>query len=706
MDLKTEIGARREYLLLFAVFLIALALRLTTARYDLLLGADPWYHFKIANILLETGKYPMYEYYSRYPFGESVGSPPGLYYTSVYLYKLIGFTGISFFRIFQLLPAIIGSFVIVPLYLLSKELYIKKIGFLTALLFAISPAGIERGLAGFYRGDAFMLFTMLFAFYFFICSTKKNTYYSLPAALFVFFSGLLWSGWPFVFAILTLAFIFGVLANYYQNRNSNELIISYTITCGLGLLLLFLFKLGFYRYEESLKETGIFILGFKILLIVIASMIILEIINRSLKKQTLKPWIPVAFLLITLVAAYNGGYFQRILEEYHRSLESVRGIGLTLVYLPTHVWRLGISEQQAVNLDNLTHIYSVLLVIFPIGSLFVLKERLSFTKAFSLAFVAISASLLIFQIRFAFLAAPALCLLGAFVLYYLLMRGNWKRYASMILVFSFVFANTYAAASFSSSIEPLVSDDLNEALTWIKQNTPEDSVVLSWWDYTGPILAIADRRTVTHTAPSGIVESTSLALRTSNETQAIEILSSMNEDFTLQDMKIDYLLIDYRMYLLWPKISMFEPFVNRPITVENRNLADSMLSKLYLKRDTENFELVFENDDVKVYKPIFNYTKIVEINAGRYYSKGEEVRIGIKTKSNEFESAVLEVNVSDPEKTLIFTKEEQIEGTSQRDIYFTLPDNSAKGTYVISAELYSPQIKKMHSMGREFIVIN
>lgn len=702
-----SVRRHREYIVLFSIFLLALALRLTTARYDLLLEADPWYHFKIASILLESGKYPIYEYYSRYPFGEYVASPPGLYYTPVYIYKLIGFTGISFFRVFQLLPALTGALIILPLHLLTRELFNKKIGFLTVFLFAFSPAGIERSLAGFYRGEVFMLFTMLFAFYFFICSVKKSVYYSIPAALCVFFSSLFWSGWPLILTILTSAAILGVFANYYKNTRSDELIISYAITCGFGLFLIYLFKLGFYRYEHNLVETGVFTFGFILLLLAVASIIILEAVNRSLKKHTLKLWLPVAFAAIAVMAAFSAGLPQRILQEYYRSLESVRGIGLTFVYLPTHVWRLGIAEQQSVSLDYLLGIFSVLLVIAPFGFLFMLREKSSLSRAFSLSFITVLLSLLVFQVRFTFLAAPALCLLGAFTVHYLLARKDWSRYVSLTLVFLLFSANVYAADNFSSSIEPVVSDDLHEALKWIEQNTPEDSIILSWWDYTGPIMAVADRRTVTHTAPSGIVESTSLALRTSDENQSLEILGSMNEDFVLRDMKIDYILVDSRMYSLWPKILMFEPFVNRPTIVENRDLSDSMLSRLYFKRDIENFELVYENENVKVYRPAFNYTRIVEIETNRYHKIGEEIKTSIKTKSNDgLESANLVINVLDSRGDIIFTKDEKVEVNTQTDVSFTLPSDSIKGTYTISAELYNLQNGEIHSMKRGFILIS
>jgi asparagine N-glycosylation enzyme membrane subunit Stt3 len=50
MDIKRICRTNKEYIILLGILLIALALRLYTARFDYLLGADPWY-------------------YSRYPFG-------------------------------------------------------------------------------------------------------------------------------------------------------------------------------------------------------------------------------------------------------------------------------------------------------------------------------------------------------------------------------------------------------------------------------------------------------------------------------------------------------------------------------------------------------------------------------------------------------------------------------------------------------------
>jgi dolichyl-diphosphooligosaccharide---protein glycosyltransferase len=41
-----------------------------------------------------------------------------------------------------------------------------------------------------------------------------------------------------------------------------------------------------------------------------------------------------------------------------------------------------------------------------------------------------------------------------------------------------------------------IIDDFREAYYWLRQNTPEDSVVMSWWDYGYQIAGFADRPTL------------------------------------------------------------------------------------------------------------------------------------------------------------------------------------------------------------------
>ena len=688
MDLKTEIRARREYFLLFAVFLVALALRLTTARYDLLLGADPWYHFKMANILLESGKYPMYEYYSRYPFGESVGSPPGLYYLPVFIYKIIGFTGISFFRTFQLLPAVFGSLTVVPIYFFIKELYNEKVGFITSLLLAISLASIERGLSGFYRGDVFMLFFMLWALYFFVRSLSKGVAFSFLTGFSMFLAGLFWNGWPIILVVLTVGTILGIAINYFKGNPAHRLIVFYGFASFSGLLLLYLFRYLFYRYEIPLQETGIFFTSFKLLFAVLLAMSLLEILNITQKRKSTRLLIPAVALLVAAGLAFKLGYFD-YLAGLGRFKDTTKGVALMEV--PTYVWRLGISEQRPVTLTYLTHTYNLPVLLAPIGAILV------FRNFFALSYALVSLSFLIFQIRFTFIAAPVICLLAALVLNHALKK---RRRLSAVFILLIILPNTYASINSSSAVEPLVTEDLSEALEWIEHNTPNDSVILSWWDYTGPIVSIANRRTVTHTAPSPIVEGTALMFRTSNETLALHIARNLKEGGDIKDT-VDLILIDERIYLLWPRIQQFEPFYYRGVEVNNNMLSDSMLAKFFQKKNLEKFKLAYDKGGILIYQPLYNYTKITEMETDkRYYKAGEDMEVKIKTGSNEYSQVQLRLYLSSVSSNYT------IDGTGLETISLSLPENLSLGTYPITAELYSPQMNKTHSMERSFIIIN
>lgn len=709
MEFRKALTADKAYPILFAIALIALAFRITTLRFDnLLLGGDPWYHYKIAKILLETGEYPMWEYYTRYPYGEPVIAPPGFYYLPVMLYKLAALTGISFFRVFQLLPAIIGVLSIIPFYLLIKELFNRKTGLIAALLLAISPAGITRALAGYYRGEVFLVFTMLFALYLFVMSLRKKLYFSVLAGVFLFLGGLFWNGWPFALGVLSAVAGLTAIFNYLKNLPLGKLAMSYGIASALGLSLIYIVRETFYKYEAGIKEIGPVILGFKLVVAFLLLLVLLEGLRTVMaKNRNARVFFLSVSFLVLLLYTYKSGYIKP-LEGYYQYLENVRGIALTEV--PTHIWRLGISEQRSVTLPYLSQVYSILLILAPIGLLLTLKKGLSQRSAFALAFTFSTVPLLVFQIRFAFIAAPALCLLSALPLDKALRRcgfkGNSKRVILLTAVILMLFSvNLHAANRYVSEARPFVSQDLYEALDWMSENTPEDSIVLAWWDYSGPIAAIADRRVVTHTAPSGIVESFALLLRTSNESQALEIFKSLNEDFSLRDMKADYLIADTRTYLLWPKILKFSPWVNSPLKVENKDVYQSMLHKMFVNNVSE-FELVYSNGEVRIYKPNYKYTRIIEVDVERYQRREESISIKVKTRSNEDDKAVLKVEVRDPKGEVIFTEESNVGREALKEVKFNLPEGAQKGAYKATAVVSPYKNSGKHSMYRNFWVID
>jgi len=109
----------------------------------------------------------------------------------------------------------------------------------------------------------------------------------------------------------------------------------------------------------------------------------------------------------------------------------------------------------------------------------------------------------------------------------------------------FVFHCTYVTSTAYSSPSVVLAsqtadgsqhiiDDFREAYYWIRQNTPEDAVVMSWWDYGYQIAGMADRPTLvdnntwnnTHIATVGKAMS-------SSEENAYPILRKHDVDYVL-----------------------------------------------------------------------------------------------------------------------------------------------------------------------------
>jgi dolichyl-diphosphooligosaccharide---protein glycosyltransferase len=78
----------------------------------------------------------------------------------------------------------------------------------------------------------------------------------------------------------------------------------------------------------------------------------------------------------------------------------------------------------------------------------------------------------------------ALCMLSFFVLHCTYVTSSAYSSPSVVL------------ASHNPDGSQNIIDDFREAYYWLRQNTPEDSVVMSWWDYGYQIAGFADRPTL------------------------------------------------------------------------------------------------------------------------------------------------------------------------------------------------------------------
>ncbi|WP_367182648.1 STT3 domain-containing protein, partial [Thermococcus sp.] len=147
-----------KYALLLLVF-IASAFRLLPMRFRYLLGYDPYFHLAYIRYALSHGWVNFFPY-ALGPWGILMKGihPLGLWMTPAVVYKLLRPFGVSLFNAFRVTPVIFGVLTVIFVYFAVLKLYGKKEAFLSALLMAVAFGHIFRSMAGYYRGDNYMLF--------------------------------------------------------------------------------------------------------------------------------------------------------------------------------------------------------------------------------------------------------------------------------------------------------------------------------------------------------------------------------------------------------------------------------------------------------------------------------------------------------------------------------------------------------------------
>jgi asparagine N-glycosylation enzyme membrane subunit Stt3 len=144
---------------LLLITVISFFLRILPMRFRYLLGYDPYFHLAYIRYALSHGWVNFFSY-ARGPWGFQIRlfHPLGLWMTPAYLYKVLKFLGLSLYNTFRLTPVIFGVLTIILVYLSLLELYGRRKAFFGALLLAVSFGHIFRSMAGYYRGDNYMVF--------------------------------------------------------------------------------------------------------------------------------------------------------------------------------------------------------------------------------------------------------------------------------------------------------------------------------------------------------------------------------------------------------------------------------------------------------------------------------------------------------------------------------------------------------------------
>ncbi|MBU7015681.1 MAG: hypothetical protein HXS43_12720, partial [Theionarchaea archaeon] len=488
----------RRTLIIIIALLAVIGLGLYVRSYyireegDYLLAFDPYYHYRMADTILEEGSRPQWDAMAAYPTGAPVRHPPLFHYYLAFSYLVV--RSVSDVSLFQwtvyanVIPVILA---IVFAYLAGRTLTNEVGGLFTALFMAVNGSIASRTVIGYTDTDIWIVMFSFAVTYFFFKSiksekTRESVIYPFLLGFSLFLFSLTWTGHWHLFILVWGAFCLLFLIDAAKRNFDRNMILAAVVT-------LFSFIVPFALYKEQYVVVGI--LG-----LLAVGWALSSRAGISRVEKIVIPLVGLAEVAVTAITLQSEKVTQRAILV----LNTVSGqsqSGTSGIMMPDV--SVSIVQRFDVTFSSATQLLSAILLIAPLGIVFLLWKRDRFSL-FTLGYLGLylvgTGALLLMGGRYLMLFAVPLVLAGGIFFGRLpeilgtrvTTRGMWA--AGFVCALSVV--PCYLGASDACQAQSVMDGNLWEALTWIRDNTPEDAVVISGWDSGYWIESIAERKTV------------------------------------------------------------------------------------------------------------------------------------------------------------------------------------------------------------------
>ena len=510
---------RLQHLLVIGVLAlsvsISMTIRSTPASYGLeLFEFDPFFNYRATEYVLDNGTDAYFNWIdekSWHPFGRNVSetSQVTLHLTAASLYSIFNF-GLTLYDFTILLPMVIGSLTAIVVFAFVRVLGGTTAGLFAALIFSISVPIFTRGLIGWFKSEPLGLFFAFIAMYLFVSGLKFNkgkiSLIKLITAGFFLSLGL--SAWGGILFFIIPIILFYFSLPFFKNKDNFIMWAAPTFSTSL-----ILFSLLFER-------TSTFIIGYAGLAIllptffIIISGIIIKFSNERTKIRN------CAILLVSIVVSGIGLFNSGII-----GLPTFRYLNAVNPFLTTQDSLTdSVAEHMTTNLTMSFSFLSVFLIFAVIGIWFLFSKK-TITLKTDMRIFAIFISIIAIYVSSAFVrlelfASVGIIILGSIGLTILtqkIFEQNKQNFTKIIfpaiIIILFIIPvvlpennNWMGWADFPPSILNAgfmykdASDDWKDAMLWIKENTSEDAVIASWWDYGYWITTLSERTTLADNA--------------------------------------------------------------------------------------------------------------------------------------------------------------------------------------------------------------
>jgi dolichyl-diphosphooligosaccharide--protein glycosyltransferase len=591
-------GIKTKYLLIIAIiclsFSVAFILRAYPIKYGFYLNEfDPFFDYRATNYIVNNGidaYFKWHDYMSWYPEGRDIPgtSQSGLHITAAVLYQIFGMN-LSLLDFTIWFPVILGSASTVLMFLLVRAITGKNVpGLIASIFFAVSPAIIQRGNLGWFKSEPLGIFYGLGGTYLFISALKeKKIKFLIPKAIFSgIILGLAAASWGGAQYFVIPISIFIVILAFVSKDLKNPLLVSVLFTISILLV-----ALAFPRPGTS------FVFGLQGMLLIgsTAFLFIASLVKRksSEKKAIRNTVIVFGIFIIIGIAIISSGLYKTPSFRYLNAINPFLSSENKLVE--------SVAEHATPTVVDYFRQFSILIIFSGLGIWIVFKNKnntmLIFALIIGLTGIYISATFA----RLLVFASISTVILSGIGIYEIIRsitsirrdsekqntdsiqnntkpivtrRIKTKKHIFAYMAFSSILiimltipmvydsnTNWISSADVPTSIANggtnyrLTTNDWIDTLKWISQNTPNDSVIASWWDYGYWITAMGNRTTL---ADNATINQTRI------ETIAKMFISPEEEGWKLaNNLKSDYILI----YVVGQKLPAFDPNSNSPIYV-------------------------------------------------------------------------------------------------------------------------------------------
>jgi len=510
---------RLQHLLVIGVLAlsvsISMLIRSTPASYGLeLFEFDSFFNFRATEYILENGYDAYFQWIdekSWHPFGRDISenSQVSLHISASIFYQLFG-SNLSLYDFVIIFPLVIGSLTAISVFAFVRVLGGTTAGLLAALMFSVSVPIFTRGLIGWFKSEPLGLFFAFLAMYLFVSGIMFNKgKFSFIKLIFAgLFLSLGLSSWGGILFFLIPIVLFYLILPFLKREKNFTIWAAPVFSVSLILSLLL-----FERTTAFTESYAGLLVGLSTVFVVVCELI-KKFSNES--KHVRNCSIFLTSIVITMIGVFASGI---VSLPGFRYLNAMNPFLTSLDPLTDSV-----SEHMTTSLTT-SYVFVSVFIIFGIIGIWFLFSRKTidlkidkriFALIIGITAIYISSSFVRLEI-FASIGLIILGSIGIAILFKKILESNIFSptkilFCGVILglfLTPVILPEDLAWSSWADfpptilhggSFFSMSTNDWPHAMNWLKNNTSEDAIIASWWDYGYWITTLSNRTTIVDNA--------------------------------------------------------------------------------------------------------------------------------------------------------------------------------------------------------------